>query len=104
LRRFQFAEVLDDSGRYNWGTPILLAGDFYLDVTGGPATSAISRAEFQYAFANQHAPTTPGSFLEQGRIVDWIFKRGPVRAGQPRAHPSVSACDDYPLSVTLAFV
>ena len=50
LRRFQLAEVLDDARRYNWGTSILLAGDFYLDVTGGPAASAISALNFRTRF------------------------------------------------------
>jgi hypothetical protein len=57
-------------------------------MSGTSAATAISRAEFHDAFANQHAPTTPGSFLEHGRIIDWIFARGPVRAGQPQVHRS----------------
>jgi endonuclease/exonuclease/phosphatase family metal-dependent hydrolase len=104
LRRSQLNEVLNDSGRYNWSTSIVLAGDFNLDVSRTPATTAISRAEFQDVFASQHLPTTPGSFLEHGRIIDWIFTRGAVRAAQPQVHRSVSASDHYPLSVNLSFV
>lgn len=104
LRYSQLDEVLTDARRYNWSTSILLAGDFNLDVSGTPAAPAISRAEFQNAFANEHAPTTPGSFLEHGRIIDWIFTRGAVRSGQPQVHRSVSASDHYPLSINLAFV
>ena len=104
LRRSQLGEVLNDAGRYSWRTPIVLAGDFNLDVSGPPAASALRRAEFQDAFANHRTPTTPGSFLEHGRIIDWIFTRGPIRAGQPQAHRSVSASDHYPLSMDLAFV
>src|ERR1700720_1375557 len=84
LRCFQLEEVLDDATRFNSNTPILLAGDFNLDVSDGPAAAAIGRAEFQDAFANQHVPTTPGSFLEHGRNIDWVFTRGPIRAGQPQ--------------------
>jgi endonuclease/exonuclease/phosphatase family metal-dependent hydrolase len=104
LRRSQLDEVLDDARRYNWSTSVLLGGDFNLDVSGTPAATAISRADFQDAFANQRAPTTPGSFLERGRTIDWIFTRGPVRAGQPQVHRSVSASDHYPLSISLAIV
>lgn len=104
LRCSQLDEALKDAQRYDWKTPILLTGDFNLDVSGGSAAAAISRAQFHDAFANQHTPTTPGSFLEHGRIIDWIFTRGPVRAGQPQVHRSVSASDHYPLSVNLAFV
>jgi endonuclease/exonuclease/phosphatase family metal-dependent hydrolase len=65
----------------------------------GAAAAAISRAHFQDAFANQHVPTTPHSFLEQGRVIDWILTRGPIRANQPQVHRSVSASDHYPLSL-----
>ena len=101
LRCFQLDEVLDDARRYNSNTPILLTGDFNLDVSDGPAAAAIGRAEFLDAFANQHMPTTPGSFLEHGRTIDWVFTRGPIRAGQAQVHRSVSASDHYPLSVKL---
>ena len=104
LRCSQLDEALDDARQYNWDTTILLAGDFNLDVSQAAAASAISRAQFQDAFANQHLPTTPGSFLEHGRIIDWIFTRGRVRASQPRVHRSVSASDHYPLSINVAFV
>ena len=102
LRCSQLDEALDDNKRYSWNTPILLAGDFNLDVSETPAATSISRAQFQDAFANQHVPTTPGSFLEHGRIIDWIFTRGRVRVSQPHVHRSVSASDHYPLSISLA--
>jgi len=104
LRGSQLDEALDDAKRYDCNTPILLTGDFNLDVSQGAASRAISRAQFQDAFANEHAPTTPGSFLERGRTIDWIFTRGPVRVGQPNVHRSVSASDHYPLSMYMAFV
>jgi endonuclease/exonuclease/phosphatase family metal-dependent hydrolase len=93
----------DYARRYRGNTPILLAGDFNLDASRGLHATAIGRAQFQDAFANQHVPTTPGSVLDPGRSIDWIFARGPIRAGQPRVHRSVSASDHYPLSITLAF-
>lgn len=102
LRCSQLDEALADAKRYNSDTPILLAGDFNLDASSGPAASAISLAQFQDTFANHHAPTTPSSFLEHGRAIDWIFARGPVCGYQPRVHRSVSASDHYPLSIDLA--
>jgi len=104
LRGSQLDEVLDDARQRNWDKNILLAGDFNLDASQTPAATSISRAQFQDAFASQHVPTTPGSFLEQGRIIDWIFTGGRVRASQPQVHRSVSASDHYPLSINLAFV
>jgi endonuclease/exonuclease/phosphatase family metal-dependent hydrolase len=103
LRGSQLEETLEDARRYNSDTPILLAGDFNLDVTGGQTAAAIHRAQFQDALANRHAATTPGSFLQDGRIIDWIFTHGPIHASQSEVHRSVSASDHYPLSITLAF-
>jgi len=104
LRCSQLEEVLEDSKRHTSNTAVLLTGDFNMDVSQGPAAGAITRAQFQDAFANHHEPTTPGSFLEHGRIIDWIFTRGRVRSIKPLVHRSVSASDHYPLSINVAFV
>jgi len=104
LRCSQLDEVLTDAGRYALNTPAVLAGDFNLDVSTGPAAAAIRHAQFDDAFLNRHAPSTPGSFFESGRIIDWIFTRGPIRAGKQQVHRSVSASDHYPLSIDLAFL
>ena len=101
LRCSQMEETLEDARRYDASTPIVLAGDFNLDVSGGPASAAIRHAQFQDAFANQRVPTTPGSFLEPGRTIDWILTRGPIRASQPQVARSVSASDHYPLLITV---
>ena len=103
LRGAQLGETLEDARRYSTDTPILLTGDFNLDLSGGPAAAAISRAEFHDALANHHAATTPDSLLQEGRIIDWIFTRGPIRSSKPAVHRSVSASDHYPLSLTVRF-
>jgi endonuclease/exonuclease/phosphatase family metal-dependent hydrolase len=104
LRFAQLAEVLEDSKRHTSNTAVLLAGDLNMDVSQEPAVGAITRAQFQDAFANRHEPTTPGSFLEHGRIIDWIFTRGRVRSIKPLVHRSVSASDHYPLSINVTFL
>jgi endonuclease/exonuclease/phosphatase (EEP) superfamily protein YafD len=101
LRVSQLSEALSDARRYDGNTPIVFAGDFNLDVSSGPAAVAIRQAQFQDAFANRHTRTTPGSFLEPGRTIDWIFTRGSVHAMQAQVHRSVVASDHFPLSVTL---
>jgi endonuclease/exonuclease/phosphatase family metal-dependent hydrolase len=103
LRCSQLDETLEDARRYSTSTPIVLAGDLNLDVFSGPASTLVNREQFQDAFANHHVPTTPGSFLDPGKTIDWIFARGPLRAIQPQVGRSVSASDHYPLSITLAF-
>jgi endonuclease/exonuclease/phosphatase family metal-dependent hydrolase len=102
LRCSQIEETLENARRYEAGTPIVLAGDFNFDVSGGSASTAISKAQFQDAFANQHVPTTPHSFLEPGRSIDWIFIRGPIHATSASVLSSVSASDHFPLSAVLS--
>lgn len=96
LRDAQIEEIVDDARRYDADTPILLAGDFNLDLSAGSAAKTIRRDRFQDTLANGHSPTTPGSFFENGRVIDWIFSRGPMRSSQPQVHSSVSASDHYP--------
>jgi endonuclease/exonuclease/phosphatase family metal-dependent hydrolase len=104
LRFAQLEEVLEDSKRHASNTAVLLTGDFNMDASQEPAAGAIIHAQFRDAFANHHEPTTPGSFMEHGRIIDWIFTRGRVRSIEPLVHRSVSASDHYPLSINVAFV
>ena len=103
VRESQLAETLVDARQYNAPTPVLLAGDFNLDASAGNPAAAIRQAQFQNAFTN-HLATTPNTFLEDGRAIDWIFSRGPIRPDQPQVHRSVTASDHYPLSITLHFV
>ena len=104
LRCSQLDEALVDAMRCNSDTPILLTGDFNLDASSEPAATAISRAQFHDAFVDRHVPTTPGSFFEHGRVIDWIFVRGRARSIRPHVHRSVSASDHYPQSISLAFI
>jgi len=103
LRCSQLDEALDDTRRYNGDTPILFTGDLNLDASRESAAAAIRHAQFRDEFADRHLATTPDTFLENGRTIDWIFTRGPIRASQSQVHRSVSASDHYPLSTTLAF-
>lgn len=103
LRCSQLEETLDDARRYDSKTPTLLAGDFNLDASRGCADNLINRARFQDAFSNHYVQTTPSdSLLDHGKVIDWIFTRGSLRARQPQVHRSVSASDHYPLSIALA--
>jgi endonuclease/exonuclease/phosphatase family metal-dependent hydrolase len=102
LRYCQIVETLEDARRYEASTPIVLAGDFNFDVSGGSASTAISQAQFENALANQHVPTTPHSFLEPGRSIDWIFVRGPFHATRASVDSSTSASDHFPLSAVLS--
>ena len=104
LRCSQIVETLEDARRYEATMPIVLGGDFNFDVSVGSASTAISQAQFQNALANQHVPTTPHSFLEPGRSIDWIFVRGPIHASRASVHNSISASDHFPLTAVLTLL
>ena len=104
MRCSQLEETLKDAERISGNTPIVLGGDFNLDASSGLAANAIRRSQFRDVFTGRHAYTTPGSFFEHGRIIDWIFTKGGVRASQAQVHRSVPASDHYPLSANLVFV
>src|SRR5215510_4985351 len=101
LRCSQLGEVLTDVQRYQPNTAAVVAGDFNLDASSSPAADALKSGNFLDALANHHAPTKPHSFFEQGKIIDWIFVRKPMRPSGARVHRSVSASDHYPLSADL---
>jgi endonuclease/exonuclease/phosphatase family metal-dependent hydrolase len=103
LRCSQLDEVLADTKRYSLGTSAVVGGDFNLDASAGPAADALNRANFGDAFTNRHASTIPHSVFEQGKIIDWIFARRPMRPNQAQVYRSVTASDHYPLSADLTF-
>jgi endonuclease/exonuclease/phosphatase family metal-dependent hydrolase len=104
LRRAQLFQVLNDSQTYGSGTAMILAGDMNFDVSHGDASELIRQAHFRNAFAAGGAtPTAPSSLLHRGRPIDWILTGGPVQDAEARVHPSVSASDHFPLSLTVAF-
>ena len=103
LRGAQLDEVLRDTQRYKPSVSALVCGDFNLDASNGAAANALNRADFEDALGHGHRPTKPHSFFEQGKIIDWIFARKPMRASRAKVHDSESASDHYPLSADLSF-
>jgi endonuclease/exonuclease/phosphatase family metal-dependent hydrolase len=103
LRCSQLDECVDDAPRYKSNTPIILAGDFNLDVSRSIAAETLQRAQFQSVFS-EHVRTTPSrSLFDRGKVIDWVFTRGPIRSANSQVHTSVSASDHYPLSMKLTF-
>lgn len=103
LRCSQLDACLDDAIRYKPAIPLILAGDFNLEVPRSAAGDALNRAHFRNAFSEEPSPTTAGSLFDRGRPIDWVFTRGPLRSDRACVGSSVSASDHYPLSVQLAF-
>jgi endonuclease/exonuclease/phosphatase family metal-dependent hydrolase len=103
LRCAQLDEVLRDAQQYKAGVPTVICGDFNLNASNVPAADALNHAGFEDALANHHAPTKPHSFFDQGKVIDWIFSRKPMRPIRGQVHDSGSASDHYALSADLAF-
>lgn len=103
LRCSQLDQCLEDARHYGSGVPIIMAGDYNMDVTRTSALAALTQARFRSVFSNRPDRTTPGSFLERGRPIDWIFMRGPLRSDFACVHTSIRASDHFPLSARVTF-
>jgi endonuclease/exonuclease/phosphatase family metal-dependent hydrolase len=102
LRLSQVNDVLSDVARQDPQCPLLVAGDFNLDISKNAAAMALAKAGFQDAVEAPHTPTTPSRRLfEPGHRIDWAFVRGPIRADSGRVYNQVKASDHYPISFTL---
>ena len=102
LRCSQLEECLANVGRYGPHVPVILAGDFNMNVLRGAALHAIRRARFFCIPSEAPATTKPGWFKSRiAEPIDWILASGPVHAANLRVHSSVSASDHYPISLDL---
>lgn len=102
LRLGQLHEVLADVSRQDPRIPMIIAGDFNLDISKCRAGEALANSGFQDAAATPGMPTTPGRHLfEAGHRIDWAFIRGPIRASSGRVHSQVRASDHFPILFSL---
>jgi serine/threonine-protein kinase RsbW len=102
-RREQLAEVLKDARRCDGNTPVVLAGDFNLDVTESTVASAIEARHFRNPFNKERAPTAKSRATGRKLTMDSILLRGPVDVSAARVDGSISALDRFPLSLALRF-
>ncbi len=103
LRLSQVEEVLSDAAGQDPQCPLVVAGDFNLDLSRDSAAFKFARAGFHDAIAVPRiATTTARGLFQVGRQLDWAFIRGPIRAGSGCVYNQVKASDHYPISFTLA--
>jgi endonuclease/exonuclease/phosphatase (EEP) superfamily protein YafD len=103
LRRAQIEQVLRDVAHHRIDIPVILAGDFNLNISGDKIGAAIKGAKFINVFGNDDTPTTPRrSIFEDGRKIDWFFVRGPADAKDSTIHKTVGASDHFPISATVS--
>ena len=102
LRLSQLEEVVADAMRQDQQDPMIIAGDFNLDVGASKDVALLEHAGFHDAIDAGGEATTPSrSMFEAGRPIDWAFIRGPIQANSGRIHRNVKASDHYPISFTL---
>ncbi len=101
VRRGQLAELLEDARQYDCNTPIVLAGDFNLDMTERSAASAIIDMRFLNPFEHEHQRTTPSKHVGRMGAIDWVLTKGPLHSVSARIYSSVLSSDHYPLSLVL---
>jgi endonuclease/exonuclease/phosphatase family metal-dependent hydrolase len=95
-------EVFDDARQNGSEIPVVIAGDFNLDLSQEPAASVIASTEFNNPFNDgSFRPTTTRSRMVRARTIDWILIRGPLASVGTELHDSVVASDHYPMSLTL---
>jgi len=100
LRHSQLAEVLNETVRYGLDVPVIVAGDFNLDVTK-PGNAWVNETGFQNPFSDLGVRTAQARSFGRSNTIDWILTRGPIAPVSPKIDHSVSASDHYPLSLTL---
>ena len=101
LRGRQLIEILDDVHQYHSDVPVVIAGDFNLDLSREPLASMIENVMFNNPFKNvEIRKTTTRSPLGRARAIDWILVRGRLNCAAPEVHDSVRASDHYALSIT----
>ena len=102
LRLSQLEECLADAGRYGPHVPVILAGDFNMNILRRDALHATRRARFFCIPSEAPATTKPGWFKSRiAEPIDWILASGPVHIANLQVHNSVSASDHYPISLDL---
>lgn len=100
LRVTQLKEVLADTSRYSSRNPVLMAGDFNMNVTHEAVAAELQRAGFRPVVPGGRS-TTHFLFIG-GPALDWVFVRGPVEPSGVRIHSTVHASDHFPISFDLA--
>jgi endonuclease/exonuclease/phosphatase family metal-dependent hydrolase len=102
LRLSQVDEVLQDAAVQDPNRPLIVAGDFNLDISRPGLGASLTRAGFREAAPTSTLPTTTSRGLfEGGRHIDWAFISGPAEADRGKVYTSVKASDHYPISFNL---
>lgn len=101
LRLSQLQQVLDDARQYDAGVPVIVAGDFNVDLRGEQLRGAITRAGFDDHFTTDRRPTTAPGLMERQGSIDSILTRGVFGSAAGEVVEAAKGSDHYPLLLTV---
>ena len=102
LRIRQLSDILADIGQHRAEMPVLVSGDFNIDLSRGHAASLIASTGIDNPFTKFGGRrTVPESRHGKPAAIDWMLTRGAVSACHPAIHESIAASDHFPLSLEL---
>ncbi len=102
LRVQQLRETLEDAGRHNQSSLVIVGGDFNTNAADGAACATLRGAGFHDAVGLPAVPTTVvRAPFQQPRSIDWIYVSDSVQS-KGKVHNDIRASDHYPVSVTFA--
>lgn len=102
LRCRQLSEIFTDARRLNPSVPVVIAGDFNVDLSQQPAATLVRDTLFTNHFDALGRPTTAPFRVRSARTIDWVLSEGALTASEARLHDSVRTSDHYPLSVVFS--
>lgn len=96
LRMSQTEEILADAARIPASVPVIMAGDFNMNMTHRAPVAAMEGAGFQAAMS---APqSTTHLWRINGPAIDWVYSRGSAQIANLKIHSSVHASDHFPIT------
>jgi endonuclease/exonuclease/phosphatase family metal-dependent hydrolase len=102
LRIHQLSEILTDIGQHPVEIPLIVAGDFNLDLSREPALSVMADTEVHNPFTSFGGRSTVlRSSNGKPAAIDWMLMRGALEVRRPEIHESTRASDHFPLSLEL---
>ena len=101
LRKAQVFELLADIDQCSSDMPVVIAGDFNVDLKGQSVSSLLDSVSISNPFSHSIVKTIVSRSSARSGAIDWILTKGPVSARSPQVHSSVFASDHFPLTLVL---
>jgi endonuclease/exonuclease/phosphatase family metal-dependent hydrolase len=98
LRTDQLSEMLTEIRKGSGDTPVLVAGDFNLDLSHGSVARLIADSQLDNPFAELGSSRTGHG---QHAVIDWILTGNRLVADKPEIQNSTGASDHHPICLQI---